>query len=417
MTTAQVLLTGPNGEELKARALIDSGAGLSLVSRRVAQILNLPLESATLHLSAVQGEPSKPVKHVTVLHLSPLQNREKKILCTPAVTQRVTSDLPPEAIHPVGDLPHIMGLQLADPEYHLPGRIDILLGADMAPKIMAPELLRHGTEMEPIAQATHFGWVLSGPIIRKTHHYSYPIPTNQIQTQTSEPQLDLLLGGFWRTEEEEDERLPTSVREEQVEQHYTNTVKYLPLESRYQVTLPRQPNLETLGESRPQAVARYLSNERSITRRGIWKQFQEVVQSYLDLEHAEPVPAAEPTPQPHFYLPMHAVFKDSSTTTKLRVVFDGSAITTSATSLNQALLVGPTIQPTLSNILLKFRSYPIALTADISKMYREVKLAPEDKDLHRFLWRASPNLPLQDYRMTRVTFGVSASPYLAVKTL
>ena len=50
-------------------------------------------------------------------------------------------------------------------------------------------------------------------------------------------------------------------------------------------------------------------------------------------------------------------------------------------------------------------------------MYREVKLSSEDKDLHRFLWRASPNLPIQDYRMTRVTFGVSASPYLAVKTL
>ena len=56
MTTAQVILIGPKGEELKARALIDSGAGLSLVSRRVAQILNLPLEPAKLQLTAVQGE-------------------------------------------------------------------------------------------------------------------------------------------------------------------------------------------------------------------------------------------------------------------------------------------------------------------------------------------------------------------------
>ena len=43
MTTAQVLLIGPRGETVKARALIDSGAGLSLVSSRVAQILDLPL--------------------------------------------------------------------------------------------------------------------------------------------------------------------------------------------------------------------------------------------------------------------------------------------------------------------------------------------------------------------------------------
>ena len=114
---------------------------------------------------------------------------------------------------------------------------------------------------------------------------------------------------------------------------------------------------------------------------------------------------------------MHAVFKDSSSSTKLRVVFDGSAITTSGTSLNQALLVGPTLQPTLSETLMKFRCYPIALNADVSKMYREVLLCPSDKDLHRFIWRASPSTPLLEYRMCRVTFGVSASPHLAVRTL
>ena len=414
-TTAQLLVIGPRGQELKARALIDSGAGLSLVSRRVAQILELPLEPAKLHLSVVQGEISKPIKHITSLYISPIQNPNKKILCKPAVTQMVTSDLPSEPVHPVGDLPHIMGLQLADPDYHNPGRIDILLGADMAPKIMVKELLRDGTDAEPIAQATHFGWVLSGPIKRKNNSFS-PIPTNH-QTQAAEPELDHLLTKFWKAEEPEEEEPPLSVVEQQVENHYHDNVVYLPSESRYQVTLPRKPAMETLGESRPQALSRYLSNERSITRRDIWEPFQKVVQSYLDLGHAEKVPVTEETPQPHFYLPMHAVFKDSSSSTKLRVMFDGSAVTTSGTSLNQALLVGPTIQPTLSNILLKFRSYPIALNADISKMYREVKLSPKDKDLHRFLWRASPNQPVQDYRMTRVTFGVSASPYLAVKTM
>ena len=59
----------------------------------------------------------------------------------------------------------------------------------------------------------------------------------------------------------------------------------------------------------------------------------------------------------------------------------------------------------------------MALSADISKMYREIELAEADRDLHRFLWRATPEDPVQDYRMKRVTFGVSASPYLAVRTL
>ena len=50
-------------------------------------------------------------------------------------------------------------------------------------------------------------------------------------------------------------------------------------------------------------------------------------------------------------------------------------------------------------------------------MYREILLAPEDRSLHRFLWRAEPTEPWVDYEMHRVTFGVTASPYVAVKTL
>ncbi len=46
-------------------------------------------------------------------------------------------------------------------------------------------------------------------------------------------------------------------------------------------------------------------------------------------------------------------------------------------------------------------------------MYRAVELTPPDRDLHRFVWRNNPNLPLLDYRMTRVTFGVSASSFAA----
>ena len=50
-------------------------------------------------------------------------------------------------------------------------------------------------------------------------------------------------------------------------------------------------------------------------------------------------------------------------------------------------------------------------------MYRAIALAPSDRDLHRFVWRKDPNEPLQDYRMTRVTFGVSASSFAANKSV
>ena len=54
-----------------------------------------------------------------------------------------------------------------------------------------------------------------------------------------------------------------------------------------------------------------------------------------------------------------------------------------------------------------------ALTADVSKMYRAVELEESDRDLHRFVWKCSEEDTLKDYRMTRVTFGISASSFAA----
>ena len=63
--------------------------------------------------------------------------------------------------------------------------------------------------------------------------------------------------------------------------------------------------------------------------------------------------------------------------------------------------------------VLRFRSHRIALIADISKMYRAIELHVPDRDLHRFLWRRDPKQTVEDYRMTRVTFGVSSSAFMA----
>ena len=86
-----------------------------------------------------------------------------------------------------------------------------------------------------------------------------------------------------------------------------------------------------------------------------------------------------------FYLPIHVVYKNSSTTTKVRAVFDASAKSSSGVSLNDTLCVGPTIHSSLIDVLLRFRQHRIALTADISKTYRAVELTESDRDFHRFV--------------------------------
>lgn len=185
--------------------------------------------------------------------------------------------------------------------------------------------------------------------------------------------------------------------------HFANTHSRSP-SGRFTVPLPRQTGAQPLGESRSQAVRRFLSLERSLRSKGKFAEFARVLEEYFELGHAEPVPYPDLQKPVHecFYLPMHAVYKDSSTTTKLRVVFDASAKTTSGASLNDQLLVGPTVHSPLYDVLIQFRLHRIPLVSDVSKMYRAVELASDDKDLHRFVWRSLPSEPLKEYRMTRV---------------
>ena len=414
LMTATLLLKGPGNHKMKARAFLDPGAGLSLVSSRVAQILELPLESSKTSFTTVQGTKCQGSNHLTNLVISSLDEK-KEFSCRPAVVRQVTEDIPNKLLATAETYGHLAGLFLADKTFNIPGRIDILLGAELWPQLQEPTSLNiTGEPSEPGAQLTAFGWVLSGPI-QAQEVSTQRVTTGHVQPLSNDELYDLGCK-FWQAESAEPPEDTLSTIEAQVEQHYEQTVTYSPTELRYQVSLPRKPDCLPLGVSRPQAVKRYHSNEASITRRGVNKDFQAQIQGYLDSGHAEPVPTNE-MQLPHFYLPMHSVVKQSSTSTKLRVVFDGSAPSTTGISLNNLLRVGPTLHPTLADILIKFRTYPVALTADVSKMYREVKLHPTDRDLHRFVWRPTPQEDLQDFRMNRVTFGVSASPYLAIKTL
>ena len=179
--------------------------------------------------------------------------------------------------------------------------------------------------------------------------------------------------------------------------------------------LPKRPEAKPLGESRSQAVRRFLLLERALLSRNLFEDFNAVMQEYFDMGHAENVPEIEleKSPQEVFYLPMHAVRKEASTTKIIRAVFDASAKSASGVSLNDTLLVGPTVHPPLVDVLLRLRFHCVVLTTDVSKMYRAIELIEPDRNLHRFVWRQTTDDPLRDYRMTRVTFSVFASAFAA----
>jgi len=119
----------------------------------------------------------------------------------------------------------------------------------------------------------------------------------------------------------------------------------------------------------------------------------------------------------HYYLPHHAVLKESSTSTKLRVVFDASAKTDTNISLNDVLLKGPCIQEELVSIMARFRTHRYAISADIKKMYRQIWVTESQHDYQRILWRENPDQPLNTYCLKTVTYGVITASYLATACL
>ena len=406
LMTCRVLVEAPDGSTVQARALLDSASSASFVSERLVKSLCLPRLHQNTTISGVAGLTCSSLQSLTNLTIVSPQSRHKFNL-NAIVVPRVTCELP---VHPVtfkSNWTHLEQLSLADPQFGQPGRVDLLLGVD----IFSEALLqgrRIGPPGSPIAFETVFGWVLAGPTTQSTPQSI--ITSHHTLVNTG----DDLLRRFWEIEESTQHESNLTPEEKSVVQHFEKNHTRAP-DGRFIVPLMKRPHAPPLGESRSQAVRRFLSLEHSLRAKGEFGAFNTVMQEYFDMKHAEPVPPLDldKPPQDVFYLPMHAVKKDSSTTTKIRAVFDASAKSSSNTSLNDILLVGPTVHSSLVDVLLRFRLHRIALIADVSKMYRAIELVELDRDLHRFVWRSDVDKPLEDYRMTRVTFGVSASSFIA----
>ena len=417
MMTCEAVATGPTGKSMQVRALLDSGADVSSITTKVAAHLNLKKLNTTVAI-ATFGSNQEQVCSATNFTLSSLSRKDWSHQVSAVIIDHITDEHPKQDASQVKEMPAVKGLTPADPNFHRPGRIDVLLGADVLPYIQT----RSGPESSIIAVETVFGHAFMGTY--QSAGSEQPTKAT-IQVAISQPspsqedQLSSALTRFWEMEEPPSQKPAFTIEEKIVQAEYALTHSYDPIAEKYTVVLPRKPEELKLGESRSRALQRFHQAEKSLLRKGIWSTFQQVVQEYLDLDHARLCTPAELLlpPSESYHLPMHSVVKASSTTTKVRVVFDASAPTVSGLSLNDILAVGPMLHPNLDQILLRFRSYRVALSGDISKMYREILLSPSDQQFHRFMWRPQVDQEVKTYCMKRVTFGVVSSPYLAVQTL
>ncbi|XP_075990229.1 uncharacterized protein LOC142985870 [Anticarsia gemmatalis] len=86
-------------------------------------------------------------------------------------------------------------------------------------------------------------------------------------------------------------------------------------------------------------------------------------------------------------------------------------------TLNDFMFRGPNLQQDLQTLILKWRQFRYAFTADIEKMFRQIWVHRDDQRFQKIIWRNSPNEALQEYQLATVTYGTKSAPFLAMITL
>ncbi|XP_018377310.1 PREDICTED: uncharacterized protein LOC108770304 [Trachymyrmex cornetzi] len=395
-----ILVQNREFELIKCRALLDTCATANFVSESFAKHLNLPITACMLPVGAINSTntTSKDVVRITIQSIYSEFSKDLTCLLIPTI-----SDLIPSENFPRGTLKIPPNVSLADPEFHAPRPVDILIGAGPTLSLFSIgqiNLSRDGHDL--YLQKTRLGWIVAGGNASQSRLKT---------TACSLTNLDQQIAKFW-TIEEITNNIPKSVEESECETHFTDNVTRCN-NGRYIVRLPFRKGDRQLGESRAVALKRLQSLERKLDSDPKLKtSYSQTMQEYLYMKHMSPID--EPLDD-GFYMPHHAVVKSSSNTTKVRVVFDASAKTNNGLSLNDILTVGPTIQDSLFAHLLRFRMHKYVLSADIEKMYRQVILHQDDRTYQRILWRQDGQI--KTFQLNTLTFGVSSSPYLAIRTI
>lgn len=412
LATALVQVEDKTGQYPVIRALLDQGSQASFVTEAVVQRLGLKKFSVDSIISGLGGDKSSIIsKYMVVLKLRSRVDPTFRMELKAYVLSNITTYIPGRraSLEDWGELQHLC---LADPAFDTPNQIDVLLGAEVYCQILKEGLLR-GPLGFPVAQCTTLGWLISGPVAGSA-------TGNKNITVLHSHFEDNELKRFWEMESEPLLNSKLFTKEEiRCEDFFEATTRRTE-DGRYVVKLPfrdEDPACKN-GNSREIAIKRLKNLERKLANDlTLKKQYKEVINEYLQLEHMAVVQEPDEKRDQAVYLPHHAVIREDKATTKVRVVFDASCKNNKNVSLNDTLMIGPTLQPDLRHLIMNWRKYPVCIIADIVKMYRMVRVADDDCEYQRIVWRNEPEDEICDYKLLTVTFGTAAAPYLAVKAL
>ncbi|XP_050293738.1 uncharacterized protein LOC126734245 [Anthonomus grandis grandis] len=403
LATALVQVSDINGKLHTCRALLDSGSMSSFITRDMAEKLMVPQDSVDISVNGINQGHTHVSKSCVIYLKSSNSPFKTNVQCL--IIPDITDSLPTHSISP-GFLEIPSFIKLADPKFFESSRIDMLLGAAIFWRLLRKGVRHLGPNM-PVLQESHLGWYISGPLS----------PSQQdkvICNHSRTTDLEASLTKFWEIEEVSVEK-PFIQEEQQAEEHFQKTFQR-DSDGRFIVSIPLKESISCLGETRSGATKQFLSLEKKLASNPKLKEmYTDFMQEYIHLDHMSPFePSSNDT---CFYSPHHGVLREESATTKLRVVFNSSYISSSGYSYNSLQLVGPTIQEDLVSILLRFRQHSYVVSADICKMYRQIRVAEDFKPLQLIYWRSSPEKELQSYSLNTVVYGTASAPFLATRCL
>lgn len=410
LATALIKAEAVTGEYQTVRALMDQGSQACFITEAAVQLLRLKKTPVKGTISGLGNDIKIPAKYVVQTTIQSRTDPEFKMEVQAYVLGHITSYLPEKHVEKMEWL-DIETVQLADPQFATPRKIDMLLGADVYSQVLK-QGMKKSASGKLVAQSTSLGWILSG-VVTSANTTQKEISVMHVSCIENEA-----LKRFWEIEEELSTKKLLTKEEQKCEDFFKRTTKREA--DRYIVKLPfkdEEPQCK-YGNSRDIAVKRLVSLEKRLSRDTVLKeQYTDVINEYMSSNHMRPVKENDDRKHEAVYLPHHAVVRNDKETTKVRVVYDASSPNSKGVSLNDTLLVGPTLQSDLRHTILRWRVHNIALVADIIKMYRQVRVDEENAIYQRIVWRDDPGKRIQDYELMTVTFGTASAPYLAVRTM
>lgn len=409
LSTAEVFINDPNNHKriFKARMLLDPGSQTNFITERLCNKLGLCKQKTNIAISGIGNSESIMTHYKTDAKIKSYDgNFSRDISCL--VLNEISHRMPICSFDP-SFLKIPEDIALADPEFNINKEIDILCGVSLFYDILLSRQIKLDKNL--FLQSTKLGWIIAGEI------NSFFTNNKVFSCLSVEEEINKNLVRFWEIEECDSVAKLDDVCESHFKANHSRRA-----DGRFIVKIPFTENKNQLGNSKQNALRCFEFLERRLLKnRRLKQQYDDFMFEYEKLGHmtllTDNIHELSDDGAEAYYLSHHAVIKASSLTTRLRVVFNGSARTDSGLSLNDIQYTGPTIQNDLLTILLNFRKPAFVLNADISKMYRQVIVDSTDRRYQRIFWRSEQTEKLKCYELNVVTYGLASSPFLATRCL